>query len=299
MGVLKTINAGDLCIAYEESGNPNGSPVILLHGFPYDVRTYDEVVKNLVTGNYWILVPYLRGYGPTKFLSGDTIRSGQQAALASDLLALMDALFIKKAILGGYDWGGRAACIVAALYPDRVRGLVSVAGYNIQNIAKYAEPAAPEIERLNWYQYYFHSERGRLGLTKYRKELCRLLWSLWSPTWKFDDATYEVTAVSFANQDFVDIVIHSYRHRYGLAAGDPKLEKMEKALLNQPTIKTPAIVLDAEADGVEPIEGTGKDAHYFEGSYERRIIKGVGHNVPQEAPAEFAAAIQTFNFDIQ
>lgn len=294
MGVLKYINAGELCIAYEESGNSNGIPVILLHGFPYDVRTYDEVVKNLATGNYRIIVPYLRGFGPTRFLSADTMRSGQQAALASDLIALMDALSIENSILGGYDWGGRAACIVAALFPDRVRGLVSVAGYNIQNIAKYAEPVAPEIEMLNWYQYYFHSERGRLGLMRYRKQLCRLLWSHWSPTWKFDDKTYEATAVSFTNPDFVEVVIHSYRHRYGLAPGDPKFENTEEVLLKQPAIKTPAIVLDAEADGVEPFEGTGKDAMFFEGNYERKIIKGVGHNVPREAPAEFANAIMTF-----
>jgi pimeloyl-ACP methyl ester carboxylesterase len=294
MGTLKYINAGDLCIAYEESGNANGVPIILLHGFPYDVRTYDEVVKRLLTDNCWIVVPYLRGYGPTKFLSAGTVRSGQQAALACDLLALMDALSVKNAILGGYDWGGRAACIVAALFPDRVRGLVSVAGYNIQNIAKYSEPVAPEIEMLNWYQYYFHSERGRLGLTRYRKELCRLLWSHWSPTWKFDDETYEATAISFTNPDFVDVVVHSYRHRYGLANGDPKLENIEEALLKQPTIKTATIVLDAEADGVEPIEGTGKDAMYFAGKYERKIIKGTGHNVPQEAPLEFASAIVTF-----
>jgi pimeloyl-ACP methyl ester carboxylesterase len=292
MGTLKYVKVGDLSIAYEESGNSNGIPVILLHGFPYDVRTYDEVVK-ILAGNCWIIVPYLRGYGPTRFLSADTIRSGQQAALASDLLALMNALSIQKAILGGYDWGGRAACIVAALFPGRVIGLVSVAGYNIQNIATYSEPVAPEIEMLNWYQYYFHSERGRLGLTRYRKELCRLLWSHWSPTWKFDDETYEATAVSFTNPDFVDIVVHSYRHRYGLAMGDPGFENIEQALLKQPTIKTPAIVLDAEDDGVEPVGGTGKDAKCFAGDYERRIIKA-GHNVPQEAPVEFAKSITTF-----
>jgi len=292
MATLKYINAGDLCIAYEESGNSNRNPVILLHGFPYDVRTYDEVAEKLA-GNCRVIVPYLRGYGPTTFLSPDTIRSGQQAALGSDLVALMDALSIEKAILGGYDWGGRAACIVAAVFPDRVKGLVSVAGYNIQNIAKYSEPVAPEIEMLNWYQYYFHSERGRLGLTRYRKELCRLLWSHWSPTWKFDDETYEATAISFNNPDFVDVVVHSYRHRYGLANGDPKFDNIEEALLKQPTIKTPTIVLDAEADGVEPIDGTGMDAKYFAGSYERRIIK-VGHNVPEEAPGEFAEAIMTF-----
>ncbi len=294
MGIMKYINAGDLCIAYEESGNTNGIPVILLHGFPYDVRSYDEVTKNLLTKNCWVIVPYLRGFGPTKFLSLDTIRSGQQAALANDLVALMDALFIEKAIVSGYDWGGRAACIVSALFPNRVIGLISMAGYNIQNIAKYSEPDVPEIEMLNWYQYYFHNERGRLGLAKYRKELCRILWSNWSPTWKFEDKTYEATAISFTNPDFVEIVVHSYRHRYGLVNGDPKFENIEQELLKQPKIKVPTIVLDAETDGVEPFLGTGKDAICFEGNYERRIVKGVGHNLPQEAPVEFANAILTF-----
>ena len=292
MGVLKNINAGDLCITYEESGNIEGTAIILLHGFPYDIRAYDEVTKHLLAENCRIIVPYLRGFGPTKFLSPGTIRSGQQAALANDLIALMDALSIQKAVVGGYDWGGRACCIVAALFPERIIGLVSVAGYNIQNIAKYSEPVAPEIEMLNWYQFYFHSERGRLGLTKYRKELCRLLWSSWSPTWKFDDDTFEATAVSFNNPDFVQVVVHSYRHRYQLAKGDPKFETIEQQLLKQPTIKVPAIILDAETDGVEPFAGTGKDAGYFEGGYERRVAK-VGHNLPQEAPAEFANAILT------
>ena len=294
MGKLKYVNAGELCIAYEESGNVDGTTIILMHGFPYDIRTYYEVTKYLLTENCRIIVPYLRGYGPTKFLSADTIRSGQQAALANDLIALMDALSIQKAIVGGYDWGGRACCIVSALYPERIIGLVSMAGYNIQNIAKYSEPDTPEIEMLNWYQFYFHSERGRIGLTKYRKELCKLLWRNWSPTWKFDDETYEASAVSFNNPDFVEVVVHSYRHRYGLAKGDPKFETIEQALQKQPTIKVPAIILDAEADGVEPFSGTGKDYSYFEGGYERRVVKGVGHNLPQESPAEFAKAILTF-----
>ena len=294
METLKYINAGDLCVAYEESGNVEGTTIILMHGFPYDIRTYDEVTKHLLTKNCRIIVPYLRGYGPTKFLSADTIRSGQQAALASDLIALMDALSIQKAIVGGYDWGGRACCIVSALYPERIIGLVSMAGYNIQNIAKYSEPDTPEIEMLNWYQFYFHSERGRIGLTKYRKELCRLLWCNWSPTWKFDDETFEASAASFNNPDFVEVVVHSYRHRYGLAKGDPKFETIEQFLQKQPTIKVPAIILDAEADGVEPFSGTGRDANYFEGGYERRVVKGVGHNLPQESPAEFAKAILKF-----
>jgi pimeloyl-ACP methyl ester carboxylesterase len=294
MGTLKYINTKDLCIAYEESGNVDGTTIILMHGFPYDVRTYDEVTKLLLTVDCRIIVPYLRGYGPTKFLSADTIRSGQQAALANDLIALMDALSIQKAIVGGYDWGGRACCIVSALYPERIVGLVSMAGYNIQNIAKFSEPDTPEIEMLNWYQFYFHSERGRIGLTKYRKELCRLLWSNWSPTWKFDDETFEASAVSFNNPDFVDVVVHSYRHRYGLAKGDPKFEAIEQSLQKQPTIKVPAIILDAEDDGVDPFSVTDKHANYFEGSYERRVVKGVGHNLPQESPAEFAKAILTF-----
>lgn len=294
MNTLKYINAGDLCVGYEESGNSNGVPIILMHGFPYDIRTYDEVTRYLSVENCRIIVPYLRGYGPTKFLSADTIRSGQQAALASDLIALMDALSIQKAIVAGYDWGGRACCIVSALYPERIIGLVSMAGYNIQNIPKFAEPDMPEIEMLNWYQFYFHSERGRLGLTKYRKELCRLLWRNWSPTWKFDDKTYDVSSASFDNPDFVDIVVHSYRHRYGLAKGDPRFEAIEQSLQKQPPIKVPAIILDAEDDGVEPISGTGKDANYFEGGYERRVVKGAGHNLPQEAPADFAEAVLTF-----
>lgn len=294
MGALKHINAGELCIAYEESGNIDGIPVILLHGFPYDVRAYDEVTVHLRTEDCRVIVPYLRSFGPTRFLSPDIIRSGQQAALANDLLALMDALSIQKAIVGGYDWGGRACCIVSALFPERIIGLVSMAGYNIQNIEKYSEPAAPEIEMLNWYQFYFHSERGRRGLTKYRKELCRLLWRNWSPTWEFDNDTFEATAVSFNNPDFVEVVVHSYRHRYGLASGDPEYETIEQLLQKQPPIKVPAVILDAEADGVEPFSGTGKDAGHFEGGYERRVVKGVGHNLPQEAPAEFARAILTF-----
>jgi pimeloyl-ACP methyl ester carboxylesterase len=294
MGTLKYIDAGDLCIAYEESGNAEGTVVILLHGFPYDVRAYDEVAKILFASEVRIIVPYLRGFGPTKFLSPDTFRSGQQAALGNDLIALMDALSIEKAIVAGYDWGGRACCIAAALFPERIIGLVSMAGYNIQDIAKFSEPAAPEIEMLNWYQFYFHSERGRRGLAKNRRELCRLLWRSWSPTWPFGDDDFEATADSFNNPDFVEIVVHSYRHRYGLAQGDPKLSAIEGSLQEQPTIKAPVIVLDAEADGVEPVSGTGKDARYFTGGYERRIVKGAGHNLPQEAPAEFAEAILKF-----
>lgn len=217
--MLKRVNAGVLSVAYEDSGRADGKPVVLLHGFPYDVHAYDEVTPLLVSAGCRVITPYLRGYGPTRFLSGDTPRSGQQAVLAHDLLALMDALALERAVLAGYDWGGRAACIVAALWPERVRGLVSVNGYNIQDIAGSSKPAAPENEFRYWYQYYFHGERGRAGLEQNRRALCKLLWKLWSPNWEFDDATYECTAASFDNPDFVPVVIHSYRHRYALVPG--------------------------------------------------------------------------------
>lgn len=294
MGILKHIEAGGLSIAYEESGNPNGVPVVLLHGFPYDVRAYDEVTRHLLSANCWVITPYLRGFGPTRFLSSNVMRSGQQAALAHDLLALMDALSISRAVVAGYDWGGRAACIVAALWPNRVIGLVSGGGYNIQNIAASTQAQTPDQELLYWYQYYFHTERGRAGLTKYRKEFCRQLWEHWSPTWKFDDSTYEQTAVSFANPDFVEVVIHSYRHRFGLIDGDSAFENTEKKLVNPPKITVPTIVLDGDSDGVIPLCGDEYDAPFFAGSYERRIIKGAGHNLPQEIPEEFASAVLSF-----
>jgi pimeloyl-ACP methyl ester carboxylesterase len=286
---MKTITAGVLEIAYHEAGPADGAPVILLHGFPYDVHAYDEVSRRLAKAGRRCIVPFLRGFGPTRFLSSDTPRSGEQAALGADLLALMDALSIPNAALCGYDWGGRAACIVAALWPERARGLVSCGpGYNIQNIAKAGIPVPPEEEFRYWYQYYFHSERGRAGLTVNRRELCRLLWRLWSPTWNFDDATFERSAAAFDSPDFVDIVIHSYRHRFGGIPGDPALEPVEARLAAQPDITVPAIVLQGADDGVDP-PGTD-DARHFTASYERRIIPGTGHNLPQEAPAAFAEA---------
>ena len=215
--LLNGVRTSVLEIAYEESGPPHGAAVLLMHGFPYDPRTYDDVVPSLAEAGCRVIVPYLRGYGPTKFLAPDTLRSGQQAALGNDLKELMDALALKRAMLAGYDWGGRGACIVAALWPERVRGLVSANGYNIQDIAGSAKPAPAEQEYRLWYQYYFHTERGRAGLQANRREFCRLLWRLWSPNWKFDDATYDRTAASFDNPDFVDVVIHSYRHRFGYA----------------------------------------------------------------------------------
>ncbi len=289
--MLKHVRTELLDIAYEKAGDTEGWPVVLLHGFPYDIHAFDEVAPLLAAQGARVIVPYLRGYGPTRFLSADTPRSGQQAALAADLLALLDALKIERALLGGYDWGGRAACIVAALYPQRAQGLVTVNSYNIQDIAASVKPASPENEARHWYQYYFHGERGRAGLTENRRALCRLLWTMWSPTWQFDDATYERTAASFDHPDFIDVVIHSYRHRYALVAGDPRYDAMERQLAAQPSIRVPTIALDGSTDGVMPIGGTAHHAPHFTGPYEYRVIDNAGHNLPQEAPGAFADAL--------
>ena len=289
---MNHITAGVLDVAYLEAGPSNGVPVILLHGFPYDVHAYDAVTQRLAVAGLRCIVPYLRGYGPTRFRSQETLRSGQQAALGADLLALMDALEIPSAVLAGYDWGGRAACIVAALWPHRVRGLVSCgAGYNIQNIPLAGEPATPEEEYRYWYQYYFHSERGRAGLTRNRRDLCRLIWRLWSPTWGFDGATFDRSAAAFDNPDFVDVVIHSYRHRFGGVPGDPALDAIECLLAAQPAIVVPCTVLEGSDDGVTPPLRFDSSAAHFTGHYERRIVPGVGHNFPQEAPDAFADAV--------
>jgi pimeloyl-ACP methyl ester carboxylesterase len=289
--VLKQVEAGVLRVAYEESGAPDGRPVVLLHGFPYDVRAYDDVAPRLAEAGCRVIVPYLRGYGPTRFLSAETPRSGQQAVLGHDLLALLDALELRNAVLAGYDWGGRAACIVAALWPERARGLVSGGGYNVQDIARAMEPQAPERELGLWYQYYFHGARGRAGLEQNRHELGKLLWRLWSPTWPFDEATYARTAASFDNPDFVAVVIHSYRHRFALVPGDPAVEDTERRLAAQPVITVPTIVLHGGANGVSPVATSERHTRFFKGPYERRVIPDVGHNLPQEAPAEFAAAV--------
>lgn len=293
---MKHIVAGVLDVAYLESGPPDGPPVMLLHGFPYDVHAYDAVAGRLASTGRRCIVPYLRGYGATAFLDADTPRSGQQAALGADLLALMDALRIPRAVLAGYDWGGRAACIVAALWPERVSGLVSCgSGYNIQDIAKAGQPAAPEAEYRYWYQYYFHTERGRAGLVLDRGAVCRLLWRLWSPSWAFDDEIFARSATAFDNPDFVDVVIHSYRHRFGGIPGDPTLDAIEACLAAQPAISMPSIVLQGGDDGVDPPSATDEDAGYFKGAYVRRIVPGVGHNVPQEAPEAFAKAVLDLN----
>ncbi|MTH63390.1 alpha/beta fold hydrolase [Paracoccus shanxieyensis] len=289
---MKAVSAGCLEIHYHEVGPEHGDPVIMLHGFPYDAHAYDAVSADLAGRGFRCLVPYLRGYGPTRFLSSETMRSGQQAALGADLLAFMDALGIKRALLGGYDWGGRAACIVAALWPERVRGLVSCGqGYNIQDIANARQPAPPVKEARYWYMYYFHTERGRFGLTQNRHDLCRYIWSLWSPSWRFDDATWAATALSFENPDFVEIVLHSYRHRFGGISGDPSYDEIEERLSAQPDISVPCIVLQGRDDGVDPPVEQDSDRAHYTGFYERRIIDGAGHNLPQEAPEAFAAAM--------
>src|SRR5246127_3088388 len=289
--VLKRVRTGVLEIAYEESGPTDGVAVLLMHGFPYDPRTYDEVVPPLVETGCRVIVPYLRGYGATRFLASDTLRSGQQAAMGNDLKEFMDVLAVERAVLAGYDWGGRAACIVAALWPERVLGLVSANGYNIQDIAGSTKPASAEQEHRLWYQYYFHTERGRAGLEANRHEFCRFIWQLWSPNWRFDDATYDRTAVSFDNPDFVDVVIHSYRHRFGYADGDPSLEAIERALAAKPRISVPTIVLHGDGSGLNVAVTTDTQARFFTGRYERRVIPIIGHDVPQEAPAETAQAV--------
>ena len=287
----KHIHTATLDVAYEESGNPSGTPVVLLHGWPYDPRCYDDVVPPLAAAGCRVIVPYLRGFGATRFLSADTPRSGQQAALGSDLRELLDALAIERAVLAGYDWGGRAACVVAALWPERVRGLVTGNGYNIQNIAASVKPVAPEQEHRFWYQYYFHTERGRAGLEQNRRALCRYIWQIWSPDWTFDDATYEGSAVSFDNPDFVAVTIQSYRHRFGYAAGDPALEPIEQRLAAQPAIAVPTIVLHGASSGIQPPAGSEAHARLFTGPYQRRVLPKIGHNLPQEAPLAVADAV--------
>ena len=289
---MKTVRTDVLEIAYLEHGPLDGPPVILLHGFPYDVHAYDEVAPPLAADGCRVLIPWLRGYGPTRFLDSETPRSGEQAALGNDVRQFMEALGIERATLAGYDWGGRAACVVAALWPDRVRGLVSCGGYNMFNTATMNTPASAAQERRNWYQYYFHLERGARGLDKNRRDIARLLWTLWSPNWKFDDATFERTAKAFDNPDFVAVVIQSYRHRYGNAPGDPQLADIEADLARQPKIPVPTINLHGSANGISVMAEDDHQARHFSGPYERRILPGIGHNVPQEAPADTVRAIR-------
>ena len=287
----RTVQTPSLEIAYIESGPANGHPVILLHGFPYDVHAYDEVAPVLAGAGHRVLVPWLRGYGPTRFLSARTMRSGEQAVLGQDVVTFMDALGMPKAVLAGYDWGGRAACVAAALWPERVAGLVSANGYDIQDVAGAAKPQPPATEHRLWYQYYLQGERGRAALETDRDGFCRFLWQLWSPDWRFDEATFALTAASFKNPDFVDVVLQSYRHRFGLVAGDPGAAVDEARLAAMPAITAPTVVVHGATDEVTPPEMSAAHRDRFTGAYARRVLPGVGHNVPQEAPTAFAAAV--------
>ena len=289
---LETATTDLLSIAYETTGDPAGPAVVLLHGFPYDIRAYDDVAATVGASGARVVVPYLRGFGPTRFRDASTMRSGQQAALGQDLIDLLDALRIDEAVVAGYDWGGRAACIAAALFPERVSGLLTVDGYNIQAIAQADAPAPPEWEKTYWYQYYFQSERGRRGLEANREELCRLLWRDWSPTWRAAEQAFAASAGSLHNPDFVDVVIHSYRHRFGRAPGDPRYEHLERRLAADPRITVPTVVLESGADGIAG-PSAAEDQDFFTGPYEHRLLPGIGHNVPQEAPEAFAAALLT------
>jgi pimeloyl-ACP methyl ester carboxylesterase len=280
-----------LDIGFLESGPAEGQAVILLHGWPSDVHDYHEVAPPLAEAGFRVLVPWLRGFGPTRFLDASTPRSGQQAALGADVRDFMDALSIKSAILVGYDWGGRAACVAAALWPERVTALVAITGYGIQDIAAAARPASAEQEYRYWYQWYFHTERGRRGLTNNRSEIARLLWHLWSPNWAFDDAILKATAASFDNPDFVDVTIQSYRHRYGNAPGDPAYDDLEAVLSTQPPIGVPTIVLHGEADGVGAAAGSIPRDRLFTGRMERRLIPRAGHFLSRENPQDVVAAV--------
>jgi pimeloyl-ACP methyl ester carboxylesterase len=288
---LVHIQTSVLDLACEHGGPADALTIVLLHGYPYDARAFDEVLPILNAAGFRTIVPYLRGYGPTRFLSPDTPRSGEQAAIGQDLLELLDALQIRQSVLAGFDWGARAACIVAAIWPERVRGLVTCAGYQIQNNSQSAKPVEPEQERRFWYQHYFQTERGRRGLTERRADFNRLLWKLWSPTWAFDETTFQRTAASFDNPDFVDVVIHSYRHRMGNAAGDARYAKLEAQLSAQPKIGVPTIVLHGAVNDVNPVGNSESHNRFFTGYYERRILENIGHNPPQEDPKAFANAI--------
>jgi pimeloyl-ACP methyl ester carboxylesterase len=288
---MKTVRTSVLEIAYLEAGPAEGPVVVLLHGWPSDVHDYDGVVPKLAAAGYRVLVPWLRGFGATRFLDAATPRSGQQAALGADVRDFMDALGVGRAVLAGYDWGGRAACVVAALWPERVAGLVAITGYGIQDIAAAGRPAAAEQEYRYWYQWYFHTDRGVAGLTANRGELTRLLWRLWSPNWTFDETTLQATVASFANSDFVDVTIQSYRHRYGNAAGDPAYDELEVRLAAQPRIGVPVIVLHGEDDAVGPPAGSIPRDRMFTQLLERRQIPRAGHFLSRENPEEVVAAV--------
>ena len=290
-GPLRQVDAGVLNVGYVDAGPADGPAVLLLHGWPYDVHSYAEATPLLAAEGYHVIVPYLRGYGTTRFSSDETPRNGEQAALGADALALLDALELEQATVAGFDWGGRTACVAAALWPERVRGLVAVSGYLIGSQAAGAVPLAPEAERQWWYQYYFATERGRAGYEKYLREFARLIWRTASPRWDFDDATFERSAAAFDNADHVEIAIHNYRWRLGLAEGEADYDELEQRLAEAPAISVPTITLEGDANGA-PHPEASTYAGKFTGAYEHRTIEGgVGHNLPQEAPAAFAQAV--------
>jgi pimeloyl-ACP methyl ester carboxylesterase len=278
-------------IGYEEQGEPAGAPIVLLHGFPDDAHAWDGVAPPLAARGYRVLAPYLRGYGPTRFLDASVPRMAQQAAIGQDLLDFMDALGIERAALAGYDWGGRAACIAAILAPARVRALVTIGGYNVQNTLALPRPASARQERAYWYQWYFNTERGRLGLERNRREICRLLWQDWSPGWRFDDAAFEQAASAFDNPDFVPVVIHSYRHRHQNAPGDPRFDAIERRLAERPRIEVPSVILHGADDGVDfPDRTEGHQAMFPDGT-ERRVVPAAGHFLPREQPGAVVEAL--------
>ncbi len=288
---LKQIDAGLLSIGYAEAGPANGPPVILLHGWPYDIYSYVDVTPLLAAAGYRVIVPYLRGYGTTRFRSGDTVRNGQQAVVAVDIIALMDALKIPTAILGGYDWGARTANVIAALWPERCKAMVSVSGYLIGSQQANKTPLPPKAELQWWYQYYFATERGQAGYDQYRHDFAKLIWQIASPKWGFDDATFDRSAAAFANPDHVAIVIHNYRWRLGLAEGERAYDELEKRLAQAPVIAVPTITMEGDANGA-PHPPPAAYAKKFSGKYAHRLISGgIGHNLPQEAPQAFAEAI--------
>ncbi|MFF5288765.1 alpha/beta fold hydrolase [Paractinoplanes globisporus] len=289
---IRRVTTDLLEVAYHEAGPADGRPVILLHGFPYDIHSYMEVAPLLAADGYRVIVPYLRGHGATRFLDAGTPRSGQQAALGADVIGLLDALAIPRAILAGYDWGGRAACVAAALHPERVAGLVSVNGYLVQDIAASNRPLAPELEAGFWYFFYFLTDRGRAGLDANRRGIAEVIWRRNSPKWPFGEAELDRAARAFENPDYVDVVIHSYRHRLGRAFGDPAYSAAEAELAKAPPIRVPAVTLDGTADGNFPAtDGTGYAAH-FTGRHRHHQVTDAGHNLPQEAPGAFADAIR-------
>jgi pimeloyl-ACP methyl ester carboxylesterase len=291
LGPVRHVRTDLLDVAYVEAGPEDGEVTLLLHGFPYDVHSYVDVIPRLAAAGHRVVVPYLRGHGPTRFLDDATPRSGQQAALGADVVALLDALDVPRAVLAGYDWGGRAACVVGALWPQRCTGVVSVNSYLVQDLAAAVNPLRPDLEAGFWYFFYFLTERGRAGLTAHRREVARVIWRRNSPRWPFDDATLERAAAAFDNPDYVDVVIHSYRHRLGYAPGDPRYESTERALAALPPVLVPAVTLDGTADGNFPATDGSPSAGHFSGARVHHQVPDAGHNLPQEAPDAFAAAV--------